>query len=100
MNARIKIDVDARMLLMEFGGEIITSLKAAQEGNTVAIVSPSKNKSLDLSLSNKAITKKAESDHPRHGQEGSNETTCCWDHLSQLATIISLCFSLTKSWKN
>ncbi|RDY11985.1 hypothetical protein CR513_03276, partial [Mucuna pruriens] len=36
------------------------------------------------SSSNKATIKKAESDHPRSDQEGSNETTCYQDYLSHL----------------
>ncbi|RDX88977.1 hypothetical protein CR513_29359, partial [Mucuna pruriens] len=36
------------------------------------------------SLTYKATTKKAESDHPRRGQEGSNKAACHRDHLSHL----------------
>ncbi|RDX75733.1 hypothetical protein CR513_44349, partial [Mucuna pruriens] len=40
------------------------------------------------SPSNKEITKKAESDHLRRGQEGSNQTASCRDDLSHIGQIM------------
>ncbi|RDY12320.1 Retrovirus-related Pol polyprotein from transposon opus, partial [Mucuna pruriens] len=74
-------------------GEVVGCTQEAQESNRLNTSQPSRDQPLHLNAqnctgggcpANKAATKKIESNHPRHCEEGSHQATCSRDHLPHL----------------